>query len=339
MLSKQSFVVAWVMRLAAMALLIMPAMVLAQSISLPINQRVMPDGQIRYSVAIAIAHGAAIDAMLDTGSVGLRVLAAAYPDSGNHAALAAAPVESRYGYGSGVSLNGVDIQDDVSVGRPGNISLQLVKDAGCLPGHPNCPASRLDSADYRIGGNGAPGAGYTAILGIGAAHGNAGGLPNPLHALGYSGWTVELPRPGEAAPGRLTLYVAPFTPADFTPLTSDAFGRVSGCLTQQGGSTGPVCALMAFDTGAPGVLIHSPDVDTPSSWPIGTTAALGFANTPLPNIEFVSGPPGAATYVGWRQPDGRRAVVIASGTLAYFYYVFLYDSNGRVVGVSPRSAS
>jgi hypothetical protein len=188
----------------------------------------MPDGQIRYSTPISIAHGPTIEAMIDIGSVGLRVLAAADPGAMSNSASTNSPTESRYGYGSGVSLNGVDIQDDITVGRSGHIAFQS-------------------------------------------------------------------------------------------------------------GDAQPVCALMAFDTGAPGVVIHSADIDTPSSWPVGTTATLGFANTALPKIEFVSGPPGAVTYVGWRPPEGRSNEVIASGTLIYFYYVFLYDSNGRVVGASPRS--
>ncbi|WP_158901349.1 hypothetical protein [Burkholderia sp. L27(2015)] len=333
---KLSIVPAGISQLAAIVLLAIPAAVLAQSITLPIHQQAMPDGQIRYSTPISIAHGPTIEAMIDTGSVGLRVLAAADPGAMSNPASTNPPTESRYGYGSGVSLNGADIQDDVTVGRTSHIAFQLVKEVGCLPRHPQCPASRLDPADYRIGGNGAPRAGYMAILGIGAPHGNGARLENPLRALGYSNWTVELPRPGDVEPGRLTLYASPVTLADITPLTSDAFGRVQGCLTKSGDAQ-PVCALMAFDTGAPGVVIHSPDIDTPSSWPVGTTATLGFANTALPKIEFVSGPPGAVTYVGWRPPEGRSIEVIASGTLVYFYYVFLYDSNGRVVGAGPRS--
>lgn len=59
-----------------------------------------------------------------------------------------------------------------------------------------------------------------AILGIGAPHGNGRRLENPLHALGYSNWTVELPRPGDVEPGQLTLYASPATRAGITPLTS-----------------------------------------------------------------------------------------------------------------------
>jgi len=336
-LIKRSIAPAGIAHLAAIVLLAIPITVLAQSITLPIHQQTMPDGEIRYSTPISIAHGPAIEAMIDTGSVGLRVLAVADPGAMSDAVSTDPPTERHYSYGSGVSLSGVNVQDDVTVGRTGHIAFQLVKEVGCLPRYPQCPASRLDAADYRIGGEGAPRAGYMAILGIGALHSNSAGLENPLRALGYSDWTVELPRPGDVEPGRLTLYASPATLAGITPLTSDAFGRVQGCLTRSGDAQ-PVCALMAFDTGWPGVLIHSSDIDAPSSWPVGTTATLGFANTALPKIEFVSGPPGAVTYVGWRPPEGRSHEVIASGTLVYLYYVLLYDSSGRVVGAGPRSA-
>lgn len=62
--------------------------------------------------------------MIDTGSVGLRVLAATDPGAMSNSASTNPPTESRYRYGSGVSLNGVDIQDDITVGRSGHIAFQ-----------------------------------------------------------------------------------------------------------------------------------------------------------------------------------------------------------------------
>jgi len=59
------------------------------------------------------------------------------------------------------------------------------------------PASLVSAAQYGIQGDGLPGEGFVAIMGVNMGHDP---VPNPLIALGVKRWIVELPRPGETTP-------------------------------------------------------------------------------------------------------------------------------------------
>ena len=87
---------------AALALAGLTTTAAARS-ELPITQTVLPDGAIRYSVPITVGDGPPIEAMLDTGSFGIRVLKSAlapgqYADAGRHVS---------YNFGGGIKLDGV----------------------------------------------------------------------------------------------------------------------------------------------------------------------------------------------------------------------------------------
>jgi hypothetical protein len=311
----------------------------AESVTLPINQTVLRDGLIRYSVPIAVDGGPPIDAMLDTGSVGLRVLATPYKDNASGVAtaqnnLVATGKTSQYSYRTGVTLSGVDTQTDVTIGRDGNVAFQLVTQVTCLPLYPKCPASGIAPIDYRIGSNGFAQTGFTAILGIGATFAASQDLPNPLAMLGYRSWTIELPAPGANAPGSLTLSTD-YTPVSgFTPLASDVLGRVPGCIVLADRRT--VCAPTLLDTGAPGVEIYTSEVGEIRFWRVGIRSAFGFADTNLAPAEFISGARGTFTRVSLRPLQNRQQTVIASGVLPFFRYVMLYDVQGRVAGARLR---
>lgn len=311
----------------------------AESITLPINQTVLRDGLIRYSVPISVDGAPAVDAMLDTGSVGLRVLAVPYKDNASGVVtiqnnLSVTGPASQYSYPSGVTLNGVDTRAGVKIGRTGNIPLQLVTRVNCLPLHPVCPASGVAPIDYRIGNNRYAQTGFTAILGIGATFPESQELPNPLAMLGYHSWTVELPFPGTNTPGKLTLSTEDTPIKGFTPLVPDILGRVPGCIVLADRRT--VCAQTSLDTGAPGVDLYMPEVAEPRIWRAGIRSVFGFANTDLAPADFISGARGTFTRVTLRPLQGRQQIVIASGVLPYFRYVVLYDAQGRVAGARLR---
>lgn len=311
----------------------------AESITLPISQTVLRDGLIRYSVPISVDGGATVDAMLDTGSVGLRVLAMPYKNNASGIVtiqnnLPTSGRTSQYSYRSGVTLSGVDTQAGVKIGRAGDVSLQLVTQVNCLPLYPKCPASGIAPIDYRIGSNGYAQTGFTAILGIGATFAESQDLPNPLAMLGYRSWTIELPFPGASAPGRLTLSTTDVPANGFTPLVSDILGRVPGCMVLADRRT--VCAQTLLDTGAPGVDVYTPEVTEPRIWRTGIRSAFGFANTDLAPAEFISGARGTFTRVTLRPLQGQQQTVIASGVLPYFRYVVLYNAQGRVAGARLR---
>ncbi|HJU15385.1 MAG TPA: hypothetical protein VJ770_02850 [Stellaceae bacterium] len=178
-------------------------------IEVPIYQRQLPDGTIRYWVSVRVGGSAPIAAMLDTGSFGLRVLQSAlspsdYQDTG---------IERRLAYGSGVALHGPLATAVIQIGDATSetpITFQLVRSVGCIPRKPDCPAARVSPEDYRIGGNGLPGQGFEAILGLSLRRPRvAMAALNPLDLIGAQQWIVVLPLPGAADPGRLIINPAP----------------------------------------------------------------------------------------------------------------------------------
>jgi hypothetical protein len=226
----------------------------ATRVEVPIYQRQMPDGAIRYWVPVRIGGSASIPAMLDTGSFGLRVMAEAlspadYQDTG---------IERRFAYGSGVALHGplataVVAIGDATTGTP--VYFQLVRSVGCIPRKPDCPAARLGPEDYRIGGNGFPGQGFAAILGLSMRRPRvAVAALNPLDFVGDAQWIVVLPLPGAADPGSLIINPTAqdrdgFRSAQMAPPPSGRPGMlrmVDPACTAQAGS----CEPLMLDSGA-----------------------------------------------------------------------------------------
>ncbi len=171
----------------------------------PISQRRLSDGAIRYSVPVRIDGGRAIDAMLDTGSFGLRVMADVVPPQRYQPM----PVVRGYHFASGIVLEGALAMADIAVGDAKTgapVIFQIVQSVHCAKLKPDCPAARLAAADYRIGGDGLPGEGFTAIIGMSmrAPQVSSPAL-NPLDFIGDRRWIVVLPRPGDADPGKLII--------------------------------------------------------------------------------------------------------------------------------------
>lgn len=167
-------------------------------VEVPIQQSVLAGGAPRYWVMLSIADGEPSRAMLDTGSTGLRVLAAAVPPTG----VTRTDASKTYGYTSGAEYDGVIARARISLGAAqtkDDFPFQLIDKAGCSKAKPNCPVLKVAAKDYRIGGRGAQG--FMIILGANMAASDA---PNPLAAMADS-WIIELPRPGSSQPGRLIL--------------------------------------------------------------------------------------------------------------------------------------
>lgn len=182
-----------------------PATEPSARIEVPVVRHRLSNGDIRFAVSVRVGSGAPMDAMLDTGSFGLRVLAHAlspkqYQPIG---------IVRGYGYRSGVVLRGPLATAQVTIGEATTgtpISIQVVQSVFCNVRQPTCPASRVSPADYRIGGDGLPREGFDAILGISLRGSDAPGAAlNPLSTMGRRRWIVILPRPGATAPGWLII--------------------------------------------------------------------------------------------------------------------------------------
>ena len=317
-------------------------------VEIPIRQTTISDGTIRYSVPVSIGGGQPIDAMLDTGSFGLRVLATALrPDQ-----YASTDTERRYPYGSGAVLRGPIATAIVALGSASTaspIGIQVVTSVGCASERPHCPVSKIPAHQYGIGGDGFAGEGFKAILGVSLRRAPAAtGANNPLADVVDSSWIINLPRPGEAAPGNLILDPAPEEAAGFTAFqlqpqageTGDGAGwmdaRLPGCLKQ--GDARPVCAPTLLDSGAPGVVIMTQDVSSPSSIATGVPASLSFSEGASDvSAAFVTGSDPATTIK--RSPPRQFGPRIMAGSVPFYAFSVLYDAKHGTIGLKSRSDS
>jgi hypothetical protein len=83
--------------------------------------------------------------LLDTGSTGLRVLASSLPDD----AYRRTGRSERYGYGTGVELNGEQATAAIGIGSEhgSNESIQIVDRLACTPEYPDCRAKTTQQAE------------------------------------------------------------------------------------------------------------------------------------------------------------------------------------------------
>ncbi len=177
----------------------------ASRVEVPIFQRRLSDGTLRYWVPVRLGNGGPIEAMLDTGSFGLRILASAVSAEQYEAT----DIMRRYAFGSGVELRGFLARANVAVGGAATsqpVAVQIVQAVDCVAGRPHCPASKVTAENYGIGGDGLPGEGFKAILGISVRSPRMDlAALNPLSFMGSRRWTVTLPLPGIDAPGKLVI--------------------------------------------------------------------------------------------------------------------------------------
>lgn len=293
---------------------------------LPIREVDLSDGVRRYAVTLTI-DGQSVDVGLDTGSTGLRVL----PRGLGAAGRAAHGEHVTYGYGSGTAFTGPAIRVAVAAGAvAGTIRVMRIDQVGCLERRADCPASKVDPARYGIQGDGLPGEGFAAILGIRLKHDP---VENPLIALGARRWIVELPRPGVPG-GRLILDPDDAEIAAYARIGVDADGTAPGCLIGPP-AQGKVCGASFFDTGAPGLRVIVPR--PPAPWPNGTAATLSVGNGAAMRS--------AAIQIGRREqatamlavprPDARQTQ-LSFGLAPYFIWSVLYDADRHEIGLKPR---
>jgi hypothetical protein len=309
---------------------------------LVIREVILSDGARRYVVPVKVG-AVAIDAGLDTGSTGLRVLPGVLSEAdakdGGHG--------ETYAYGSGAELEGVVGEGEVAVGGlSGRSTLQLVRRVGCVISIPRCPASRVSAAEYGIEGDGLPGQGFKAILGINMSSTR---IANPFTAVGARRWIVELPRPGEGAPGRIILNptdaeVAGFALFALNPNLAGLGGglhdAIPGCLINIA-SKEKACGAVTMDSGAPGIDVQNANLGS-RAWPDGTAAILGFYDTaghPQAAETLTVGLRQQASHLTFSDNPRRRGTAIFSGLTVYFAYSVLYDADHQSVGLKARPAA
>ena len=300
----------------------------------PIREVALSDGTRRYAVPIAIG-GTSIDAGLDSGSTGLRMVAPA-PPSG----LRAGTHRTSYSYGSGTRLDGVRADADLSIGGIGGTSpVQLVTGTGCVSEKPDCPARRIPFSQYGVQGDGLPGEGFKAILGISMGEAE---VPNPLERLGVRRWIIELPRPGDTAPGWLVLDPTDQEVEGFMLLHLGApieakgglHDALEGCLVNRQ-TRRSICGQAVLDTGAPGIRLVTAEREQP--WPNGAPGSIAFADAGKVRtaMDFTVGLRSQASHFMTEARDVRTPRLFL-GLAPYFAYAVLYDPAAGVIGLRPR---
>jgi hypothetical protein len=294
---------------------------------IPIYQTVQRGGALRYSVWVKVGDRS-IEAMLDTGSTGLRVLPAVVPGD-----LTGLPLEVTFALGN--TMRGLAILKQVEIGSlSGPTPIEVIDGAGCRPDHPACNALPQET-DLRIAGDGATAHGFSAILGIGFSAPDRD-LPNPLELFGAKQWIVDLPRPDDAKPGRIILNPDAATQAEFKLHKKYESGDVYGCLRAKDPEK-EICGTVGFDSGGPTFLAATEGDDAPAIWLAGTDASLKIQGEPA--LRFRVGDQGLATNVSvlpYKMRWKKEAPYINAGVYPYFFYDVLYDAAAQKVGLKAR---
>ncbi len=323
--------------LAAAFALLAAAPALAQSRSeVPLREVTLSDGTRRYAVTIKVG-GTEIEAGLDSGSTGLRIL----PGTLQPADAKGTGDDTSIAYGAGTAFDGEVARGTLTIGgASGTTPLQLIKSKDCVNRQPNCPASKIPMEQFGIQGNGIPGAGFKAIFGTSLADNE---VDNPLIAIGVKRWIITLPR-SENETGRLVLNPSDEEVKDYVTLAIDGrrgnlHDAVQGCIVNQTTKLN-ACGLLTMDTGAPGIGVVNAGFGY-SAMPPGAAAVLGFydGRTPRAMESFTVNSRDHAARLDFF-PDNRvRGTVIRSGLAPYFAFEVLYDPGKRVLGLKARPAT
>jgi hypothetical protein len=310
---------------------------LAQTrIEVPIREVVQSNGVHRYGVPITVG-GVQIEAGLDTGSTGLRILPGVVPAT----AVQSSGHRTSYSYDNGVQFDGTMVEADMTIGVSGKVKFEQIDKVGCKPGLRTCQAVTVKPEEFGIQSGGLPNEGFKAILGINMADDTA---PNPLMAMGVKRWIIDLPRPGQGETGRIVLNPTDAEVADYRLFRIDdqfvgshggLHDAIQGCLVNKT-TKHSYCGPTDLDTGAPGVQVATSDTQP---WQPQTPVTIAFLDNGKPVIgaDFTVGQ-GPGARLSFRAPPPRRpsASNIYLGILPYFVFSTLYEPEARSVGLKAR---
>jgi len=299
--------------------------VVSPRVDLPITE-VDYGGDRRYTVTVDIA-GHPVQTGVDTGSTGLRVLPRAMPPDGKKGE------HVHYGYSSGIGLDGRVVTVRVALGAvAGEAKVMGVEKVACDHPQAQCGNFHLDIASYGIQGDGVPGQGFPAILGIGFRPDTVG---NPLVELGVHRWIIDLPRPGDSGRGRLILNPTDDEVAGYQRLKLSGEGnQIDGCLLATS-ARGKACAPMVFDSGAPGIRLMGLG-GTP--WPRGTAVDVQLTDGKRKaEMPLVIGRRDLASAMMIQPGAQGRPPMISLGLAPYFHWSVLYDADAHQIGLRERN--
>jgi hypothetical protein len=309
-------------------------------------ERTNKDGTMRFFVSIEMGGGKAFDALLDTGSSGLRILPQAHVADDLQTTTAIAVSAS---FHSGLMLEGTVAQGRVTIGdlQTDAIPVMMIEQVSCTSTDP-CPATGKTLDEFSFDG-------AAAILGIGMRNSaSTQGIANPIAQLaGHPAYIVQAPAYG-GTHGVLRVQPSALDRAAFvtTPLPSLADGQplpdgsptwddrgVQTCVTGDT-LTQPFCAGALLDTGAPPVELDSQLHTGPATtFPPGTHFDIQIGDGGvLGSMDFTVGAtpaPGVDKVVLESRANGD---FINLGTSVFFHFDVLFDQHNGLIGLAPMAA-
>jgi hypothetical protein len=281
-------------------------------------------------VLVSVGGDHPVLVLLDTGSVGLRVLDTAVPSgSGSEIDLSSQP--DRYVFANGTVLRGFVARAVVHIGRLTTttpVPFQSISRVVCVASLPHCPRLPKD---------------VVGTLGIGMT-GNAPGLPiNPLLTLPApydQSWAVRVDRRGSG--GRLTLgAAAPRSPEAVLDLSANENSPQYPTRAWNDAprmcwriATRKQCGVTALDTGSNPVYVtgypHAPPKGLDLS--SGRAVTLSAPDTAKPVWTFTSGSPCCSRRAVVLQP-GRRPT-LDTGIAFFQTHVVTYDNRRGVIDIN-----
>ena len=307
---------------------------------IPINL-VTIRGVQRYWINLTINQSKALPVAIDSGSGGLVVLKS-WPNLSS-----GTPTSPEYTsvYGDGKSGFVLRLKNTTATLQLGSnaktrsVDIGLVENAACQTANSTCETARTKSRNYLFLGDGVPGAGFQAIMGIGP---DGEHTPNPLFSFAET-WIIELPSEKSKVPGRLILN--PNT-ADlegfkiFEFVDANRVGKpvmmagLPGCLFAQSKPI-KVCGTMHFDTGAARYEVYSNDKST-----FGLLANAGSYRLEIGEAENKMTWEFKAAKSEFEYNDHFKAQNVLEGIFihAKSYQIFsaYYDLKHNRMGLKPR---
>jgi hypothetical protein len=294
----------------------------------PIREVILSNGFSFYSILIGVG-GTVIEAGLDTGSTGLRVL----PRTLARGDAVASPVRAYASFEIGTEYRGSVGNATLTVGDlAGPSTLHLVGTIGCRRDVPECPAARVSPERFGFMGLGLPREGFRAMMGIGMSEAD---IQSPLSAIGAERWIVQLPLPGASQPGRLILNPGDDEVEGFALLPTVAGDSVTGCILNEATGAG-ACGAVLLDTGGSAIAVRDSSL-AGGTWAKGTagTITLYDDNRPAAVEHFTIGLPSQASGLLF-QAANNEPTTMNLGRSPYFAFDVLYMPGKSRVGLRPR---
>lgn len=303
----------------------------------PVREVDLSDGTRRYAVSVTVGS-TTLDAGLDTGSTGLRILSWRLASGDTEAPGG----NTQYHYGSGTQFEGPAAVAKVTIGGvSGDTPVMLIRKIECASDKPDCGAKKADPAHFGIQGDALPDQGFKAILGLNMAPNE---VANPFVRMGVKRWIVELPRPGDPAPGKLILNptddeIAGFTRIHLIPGLTERTGGIHdalpACLVNKA-TQKQICGVGLMDTGAPGLRISASEPER--AWPNDTPSQLVFGENgkAAQAMDFIVGRRDQASHLTTEVSNDFPVTRLYLGLMPYFAFDVLYDATRDEIGLKPR---